>query len=213
VQGVGHSSGVIMYRNGVADGTGGGDRRPGSYTGARALGGDKNGAFPYPGDMDEIRIYSGQLEATWLSTEYNNQSSSSTFYVDGAEESKPTSGTVAPTVTTSTASSITQTTATLNGSISATGGEDATQHGFAYGTDSLLSSVIATTTEGVKVGTGSFTSAIASLTAGTTYYLRSYATNSGGTGYGSIESFITLLQETTRFIRLQGVRLRGVRLR
>jgi len=167
----------------------------------------------FAGYIDEVRIASSILTATWLSTEYNNQSSSSTFYVDGAEESKPTSGTVAPTVTTSTASSITQTTATLNGSISATGGEDATQHGFAYGTDSLLSSVIATTTEGVKVGTGSFTSAIASLTAGTTYYLRSYATNSGGTGYGSIESFITLLQETTRFIRLQGVRLRGVRLR
>ena len=34
-------------------------------------------------------------------------------------------------------------------------------------------------------GTGSFTSNIAGLTAGTVYYVRAYATNSAGTGYGN----------------------------
>lgn len=97
----------------------------------------------------------------------------------------------APTVTTSAASSVTSSTATLNGSISATGGADATQHGFAYGTDSTLVSVIATSTLGAYSGTGSFNTGVTSLSPNTTYYFRAYATNSGGTGYGAIQSTTT----------------------
>jgi hypothetical protein len=97
----------------------------------------------------------------------------------------------APTVTTNSATSITTNSATLGGSITATGGADATQNGFAYGTVANLSTVISTTTLGGMSGTGSFSSAVASLTAGITYYHRAYATNSGGTGYGSILNFST----------------------
>jgi len=39
------------------------------------------------GIVDEVRIKGGLLTATWLSTEYNNQSSPSTFYTVGAEDS------------------------------------------------------------------------------------------------------------------------------
>ncbi|HTE48449.1 MAG TPA: peptidoglycan-binding domain-containing protein, partial [Candidatus Paceibacterota bacterium] len=98
---------------------------------------------------------------------------------------------IVPTVTTQAASSVTATTATLNGNITATGGADATEHGFAYGTDSSLATVIATTTEGSQTGTGAFTSSISSLSCNTTYYARAYATNSAGTGQGSIQSFLT----------------------
>ncbi len=97
----------------------------------------------------------------------------------------------APTVTTSAASGVTINSATLNGSIAATNGSDATQHGFAYGTVSTLTTVIATTTLGSKSGTGSFSGAVSSLSTGTTYYVRAYATNSNGTGYGSIQNFTT----------------------
>ncbi|HEU5114832.1 MAG TPA: peptidoglycan-binding protein, partial [Candidatus Paceibacterota bacterium] len=102
-----------------------------------------------------------------------------------------TSSCASPTVTTSAASSLAQTSATLNGSITATGGADATQSGFAYGTTSDLSAVIATSTLGAQTGAASFSSSVSSLTCNTTYYARAYATNGTGTGYGSIVSFTT----------------------
>ena len=108
----------------------------------------------------------------------------------------------APTVTTNSASSFTPATANLFGTITATGGANATQSGFAYGTVSTLATVIATTTLGAQTGTASFTSAVSSLSAGTTYYFRAYATNSAGTGYGSILSFVTGNTTPSRHLRL-----------
>ncbi|MEK7184702.1 MAG: hypothetical protein AAB683_01015, partial [Patescibacteria group bacterium] len=98
----------------------------------------------------------------------------------------------APTVTTNAPSSVSTTTLTLSGSITATGGADATQSGFAYGTVSTLATVISTSTLGAQSGTATFTSDISSLTANTVYYFRAYATNSAGTSYGAIESTTTL---------------------
>jgi hypothetical protein len=40
----------------------------------------------YTGDFDEIRYRSGTLSSTWISTEYNNQSSPSTFYSTSDEQ-------------------------------------------------------------------------------------------------------------------------------
>ena len=45
------------------------------------------------------------------------------------------------------------------------------------------------TTDGTV--TGSFVSNLTGLTAGTTYYVRAYATNSAGTAYGNQLSFVT----------------------
>lgn len=117
----------------------------------------------------------------------------------------------APTVTTSAASSVKGNSATLNGSISATGGADATQHGFAYSTNSTLSTGVSTTTLGSKSGTGAFNQAISSLIANTTYYARAYATNSVGTGYGSIVNFFTqpLLTITSNVLIASNLDVRG----
>jgi len=100
-----------------------------------------------------------------------------------------------PTVTASSTSSITYNTATLNGNITNTGAMVGvgTQHGFAYGTSTDLSvtSSTATTTNGTYSATTTFTGNISSLICNTTYYARAYATNSAGTGFGSIVSFNT----------------------
>ena len=99
--------------------------------------------------------------------------------------------TSSPTVTTNSVSSISTTSATLNGAISSTGGEDASQSGFAYGTDSSLTTGVSTSTLGSQTGTATFNQTISSLTCNTTYYARAYASNSAGTGFGSITSFVT----------------------
>ena len=91
---------------------------------------------------------------------------------------------VVPTVTTSAATQVTGTTATLNGGISASGGGSITDYGFYWGTSSSPSTQVS-----VGSGTTSSFSWNASVTPGTTYYFEAYATNQAGTGYGSVISF------------------------
>lgn len=45
----------------------------------------------YNGDIDEARIYPGELTSTWISTEYNNHSDPDTFWDVGTQE-EPASG-------------------------------------------------------------------------------------------------------------------------
>lgn len=93
------------------------------------------------------------------------------------------------TVTTNPATSISRTTTTLNGEIVATGGVNATIRGFEYNTVSGIADKI--TVQNGSFSTGTFSANITGLTPNTTYYFRSYATNSSGTVYGSWESFTT----------------------
>ncbi len=95
---------------------------------------------------------------------------------------------VAPSVTTSAASSITDTTATLNGTISSIGTSSPTVRGFAVG---LTTAYGATTTESGSFSTGAFTTSATSLSCNTLYHFRAYATNINGTGYGSDTTFTT----------------------
>ncbi|HRX13191.1 MAG TPA: hypothetical protein P5210_16120, partial [Draconibacterium sp.] len=99
---------------------------------------------------------------------------------------------VKPTVTTKQVTSITPTTAISGGNITADGGASVTVRGVVWGTaeNPTLDSNTGLTTDGS--GTGSFTSSLTGLTPGITYYVRAYATNSAGTGYGSQQPFTTL---------------------
>lgn len=98
---------------------------------------------------------------------------------------------IPPIVITTAASSLTSTTATLNGAITSTGGANATQSGFAYSTDPNLTASVSTSTLGAQVGAVAFAQGLTGLAPSTTYYDRAYATNSAGTGLGSILSFTT----------------------
>jgi hypothetical protein len=86
--------------------------------------------------------------------------------------------------------SITSTTATSGGTVSADGGDPVTARGVCWSTTSNPTTADNKTIDGTGVGT--FTSAITGLASGTTYYVRSYATNSMGTTYGPEIIFRTL---------------------
>jgi len=107
-----------------------------------------------------------------------------------------------PTVISGSVSSITATTATFGGNVTADGGASVTECGVCWGVNT--NPTIAgnhTAVDNPSVGT--FSVNITGLTAGTTYYMRAYATNSVGTAYGEEVSFTTVeLQDTCSTISL-----------
>ena len=99
-----------------------------------------------------------------------------------------------PTVTTQAVSDILSITATGNGNITATGGENATRRGFCYMVGSSGDPTIANSvayTDG-SFGTGVYTKGLTGLSPGTTYRVRAYAVNSAGVGHGTTVQFTTL---------------------
>jgi len=95
-----------------------------------------------------------------------------------------------PVLTTLTVSDITQTSYTSGGSIISLGGAMVTARGVCWGTNKTPTIANSKTTDGT--GEGSYTSDVTGLSPNTTYYIRAYATNIAGTGYGSVLSFKTL---------------------
>lgn len=91
---------------------------------------------------------------------------------------------------TTSVTSIGTTSGTSGGNILSDGGATITARGVCYGLTSNPTLSNGFTTNGT--GTGIFSSSIASLTSSTTYYVRSYATNIIGTGYGTQVSFQTI---------------------
>ncbi len=108
-----------------------------------------------------------------------------------------------PTVSTPVSSAITGSTATLGGTLSATGGSTITARGVVYsrtsvnaspqiGGTGVFNSVDAATT------TGAFTESVTGLTSGVSYSFSAYATNSSGTAYTTpVSSFNTLTIDAT----------------
>jgi hypothetical protein len=86
---------------------------------------------------------------------------------------------------------ITSTAAQSGGNVTIDGGAAITARGVVWSTspNPTISNNQGYTTNGS--GTGSFTSNLAGLAAGTPYYVRAYAKNISGTGYGQQESFTT----------------------
>jgi Tol biopolymer transport system component len=94
-----------------------------------------------------------------------------------------------PAITTDTISNITDSTATCGGNISSDGGLAVSARGVCWSTSENPTIDDNKTTDGN--GTGRFTSNLADMTSNTIYYLRAYATNNLGTGYGEQVSFKT----------------------
>jgi phosphodiesterase/alkaline phosphatase D-like protein len=97
-----------------------------------------------------------------------------------------------PTVVTKAASSITQTTATLNATVNPNGGEVSTCK-FEYGTtESYESSLPCSSLPGSGTSPVAVSAALIGLSPNTTYHFRIVATNSGGTTDGADQAFKTL---------------------
>jgi uncharacterized protein (TIGR02145 family) len=100
---------------------------------------------------------------------------------------------VAPAVSTQSMTSITSTSSTTGGNVSYDGGATVTTRGVCWSTSTNPTINNSKTTDGT--GTGSFTSSITGLTAGITYFVRAYATNSAGTAYGNEIIFSTSIAD------------------
>jgi hypothetical protein len=95
-----------------------------------------------------------------------------------------------PVLTTSAVTDITKITATSGGLITSDGGAAITARGVCWSTGETPT--IADSKTNSNKESVSFTSEITGLSAGTTYYVRAYAINSAGIGYGTAVSFTTL---------------------
>ncbi|MBB5647508.1 hypothetical protein [Pedobacter cryoconitis] len=111
-----------------------------------------------------------------VGTSYGNQESFTTFDV--------------PTLKTTPATAILTTSAVSGGEVIADNGAAVTARGVIW--DTKTDPLVSLTTRTLNgTGTGIFVSNLTPLAIGTKYYIRAYATNSIGTGYGNLFSFNT----------------------
>jgi hypothetical protein len=106
------------------------------------------------------------------------------------------------TITTGSASSIALNSVIMDGNITSTIGANAnpTARGFVYSTSANPTLANSTTTGGTA--TGSFSHTLSGLIGSTTYHVRAYVTNAGGTSYGSDVTFTTASPPTVTYANL-----------
>lgn len=98
---------------------------------------------------------------------------------------------VVPVLTTAAITVITGNSAAGGGNVTVPGGAEVTVRGICFATTTKPTIASGKTADGK--GVGAFVSALTALKGNTTYYVRAYATNSAGTGYGPEVSFKTLI--------------------
>jgi hypothetical protein len=86
---------------------------------------------------------------------------------------------------------VTGTSASLNGAISANGCSAVTSYGFEYSTTPGFVNGSGTQVTAANLSGGNFSKTVSGLAAGITYYYKAFAVNSGGTAYGTENSFTT----------------------
>ncbi|MBB6274625.1 hypothetical protein HDF26_005107, partial [Pedobacter cryoconitis] len=111
----------------------------------------------------------------------------------GQQVSLTTNPATVPVLTTVVPAQITVTSASSGGNISDEGGMPSATRGVIWSTqaDFIPESILLNRTTQTGSGKGLYGSSITSLTPGTQYYVRAYARNGVGYGYGNLESFVT----------------------
>ena len=96
-----------------------------------------------------------------------------------------------PTVVTKSVSEVTKTSAKVVGQVAADGGADVTERGVCWSTDGTPT-ILDFRVKDTEGGLGSYEIAFTDLVPNTQYYVRAYATNEAGTGYGDEKTFVTV---------------------
>ncbi len=146
-------------------------------------------------DGSGIGIYSSAISGLNAETTYYVRA----YATNGAGTAYGTQvsfSTKLPILTTTAISSITASTAASGGNVTDIGGAAVTAKGVCWSTSPAPTIALSSKTSN-GIGVGLFTSSITGLIVGTTYYVRSYATNSIGTAYGNEISFTTFLPSIT----------------
>ncbi len=111
------------------------------------------------------------------------------FTFSCTKDEPSSTNTLVPVLSTNAINDLSGTTASCGGNITSDGGATVTARGVCWSTGQTPTISDSKTSDGT--GTGSFSSSITGLSPNTAYYVRAYATNSEGTGYGSSISFTT----------------------
>lgn len=127
---------------------------------------------------DSVTFYMASLEVTSADYTYTKK------FVFRKQQAS------APVLSTTSLSNLTQTTVSSGGNITNDGGNTITERGVCWSASpGPTTSLSSKTSDGT--GPGTFISNVTGLSPSTTYYLRSYATNSLGTSYGQEINFTT----------------------
>ncbi|MBA7599357.1 hypothetical protein ES703_06389 [subsurface metagenome] len=157
--------------------------------------GDYIGAY-WPGGSLEAS-YSGFDGIWWLSDNYANPGDEAIYDLNAGRAMSlygygDIEEVVVPTVTTQAVTDIGTTTATGNGNITATGGQNCSKRGVCWNTTGNPTVADDKSEETDSFGTGAFERPMTGLSPSQHYYVRAYAYNSEGYGYGDQVEFDTL---------------------
>ncbi|RZJ68331.1 MAG: hypothetical protein EOO50_02615 [Flavobacterium sp.] len=118
----------------------------------------------------------------------------------GSDDSAEPSGDPGlPTLLTATATNVSGsgTSATLRGQINSTGGYEIIKYGFCWGTSPNPVRGVGNFQENSGGDVGQYTMDVSGFTAGDSYFIRAYAQNEKGIGYGPQVAFVPVAQITT----------------
>ncbi|MCX6282493.1 MAG: hypothetical protein NTU51_11085 [Bacteroidetes bacterium] len=119
-----------------------------------------------------------------------------------SKDTTPTDVPKVPTIATTAVTNITSTNAVSGGTISQAGSSDIKSKGVCWSISQNPDTTATHTNEGA--GQTTFTSNITNLIPNTVYYVRAYATNSAGVGYGNVLSFTTAQISCENYITYEG---------
>ena len=153
--------------------------------------------------LNNNKVFSGSGNGTFYSS-LTGLTVGTTYYVrayaitsagasyGNAISFKTTSASIPSNIVTNAIINITANGGYFSGSVSTDGGALINSRGFVYSNTSTSPVLGSSNSVTTGSGVGSFNYSVTGLQSNTTYYVRSFATNSAGTAYGNVRSFTTI---------------------